>query len=270
MKKLNLTTTKIKEMERSQKKGKFWSILAFMIVISIITGIFSSILELIFNSSNDAVDLLIRAITGITTMFLTYLLSLIIYEAIKNKSKGLRFSDLFEESNNSIGKILGATALIFLLTVLGVMFLIIPGIILLITFSHTIYVIKDTKGIGIWDAMKVSFQRMKGNSMLLFLIYLRYMIFPTILFIIALVGTNVSLVGTVLSDFMGGSGSLFLSVLFGIGLVISAIFLFAQRGKLMIAEAIFHNEIRKINEEEYPEHYEIISEEKRDDEVIKL
>ena len=70
---------------------------------------------------------------------------------------------------------------------------------------------------------------------------------------------------------MGGLGDYsILAVLFGIIGIGSLIFLFIQRGKLMIAEAIFHNEITKINEEDYPEYDEIVSEEKREDEVIKL
>lgn len=273
MKKLNLTTTELKEMERAQKTGKIGSILGSIFIISMIIGILSAILNAIFNISSEDDNLVIRAITGIIMLFLTSLLALNIYETIKNDSEGLGVFDFFTETtkNNSGWKLFGATTLIFLLSAFASMFLIFPGIIVMITLSHTIYVLRDTEGIKIWDAMKVSSQRMKGNSMLLFSVYARYILLPILLLIGMIIVAAIFFVGTALNDFMGGLGNYsILAVLFGTIGIGSLIFLFIQRGKLMIAEAIFHNEITKINEEDYPEYDEIVSEEKREDEVIKL
>jgi uncharacterized membrane protein len=71
------------------------------------------------------------------------------------------------------GAALGAYLLIGLLTLLGYLALIVPGVILTLMFSQTFYILADDRSYGVWDAMMRSKQIMHGHKLRLFELHLR-------------------------------------------------------------------------------------------------
>lgn len=71
------------------------------------------------------------------------------------------------------GASLGAYLLIGLITGLGYLLLIVPGVILSLMYSQTFYILADDRSIGVWDAMTKSAEMMKGNKLRLFELWLR-------------------------------------------------------------------------------------------------
>ncbi len=83
------------------------------------------------------------------------------------------FFDLFE----GFKPLLNALLLFFIinaLTLLGLVFLIIPGIIISLGFSMSYYILAENTEMSFSDAMEMSWKQMEGNKMELFVLHLRF------------------------------------------------------------------------------------------------
>ena len=80
------------------------------------------------------------------------------YYAVARKIKlgeKVEFADFFEPFN-AIGSVVGVALVVFILTVLGILCLFIPGIYLGVAWGFAVPIVYFYKGIGLWDSMEAS------------------------------------------------------------------------------------------------------------------
>lgn len=99
---------------------------------------------------------------GITVYFLNLI-----------RNEDLAYERLFDGYKDFI-RIFLAGFLVVVSVAIGMLFLIVPGIILGLMFAQTEYILKDDKQISAADAMKKSVQMMKGHKMELFWLLLSF------------------------------------------------------------------------------------------------
>jgi len=90
-----------------------------------------------------------------------------------SKEDNPSFFDLFEGFNFLLNALL-AFVIISALTILGLLFFIVPGIIVSLGFSMTFYIIAENPEMSINDALQRSWQIMDGKKMELFFLHLRF------------------------------------------------------------------------------------------------
>ena len=92
-----------------------------------------------------------------------------------SRNKEANFNQLFESFQDSrFGTAIGAYILMILCIILGFICLIIPGIILCYAFSMTFWILAEDKQIGPHDALKKSYNMMKGNKWKYFCLTCRF------------------------------------------------------------------------------------------------
>ena len=89
--------------------------------------------------------------------------------------KGINFSTLFGSFNTL--KPLAVTILLTVIIGVGLILLIIPGIILGLTYSQLYYILAEDPSIGVLEAFKKSEKMMKGKKGQLFMLTLRAMLY---------------------------------------------------------------------------------------------
>ena len=132
-------------------KKDFWYFVGLAVVSTIIGSIGSD-----NNNANqwDLLGLLLSA--WMTCGYMTMMLS---YQA----GHKLPFGDLFKQVKH-YWEVLGATFLLFVIIVIGLILLIVPGVYLAVRFQFTIQLILD-QGLGIMAAMKESTRLTNGIKM---------------------------------------------------------------------------------------------------------
>ena len=95
--------------------------------------------------------------------------------SIANKQE-IRSNKLFE-GFKIIPKATAIGLIQWIITLIGFVLLIIPGIILSLMCSQVYYIAKKNPDLDVIEVFKRSFQLMKGNKWQLFLLYLRYTLF---------------------------------------------------------------------------------------------
>lgn len=118
----------------------------------------------ILKSISSIVTIIIEAL--ITFGFTSFFLKI-------SRNEDVTYKELFSKTSMWL-KFIGATLLIGLFTVLGFICLIIPGIIVAIGVSQTYYILLDNPDIGIMDAIKQSWQLMKGHKLDYFILQLSF------------------------------------------------------------------------------------------------
>jgi uncharacterized membrane protein len=89
------------------------------------------------------------------------------------RGQDARIDDLFSGFKN-FGNALLVYILMAIFTVIGFLFLIIPGIIVLLGFSQSFRILHDNPGIGGWEAMMKSWEMMKNKKGSLFVFALSF------------------------------------------------------------------------------------------------
>ena len=95
--------------------------------------------------------------------------------SIANKQE-IRSNKLFE-GFKIIPKATAIGSIVFIITLIGLFLLIIPGLILSLMCSQVYYIAKKNPDLDVIEVFKRSFQLMKGNKWQLFLLNLRYALF---------------------------------------------------------------------------------------------
>lgn len=140
-----LTTQVVSDAWKTLKADMFSIIGAFLLYMVVIIGV----------SLIPAIGSLAQiVITGPLAVGLSW------YSLCKIRNQEIGVSALFEGFKIFLPA-LGMYLLIYLFTVLGMIFLIIPGIIVSLAFSLSYFLIID-KGMGPWEAMKASFDMTRG------------------------------------------------------------------------------------------------------------
>ena len=89
------------------------------------------------------------------------------------RNEDIKLEHLFDGYKDFI-RVFLAEFLCLLAVTIGVIFLIVPGIILGLMFSQTNFILKDDKEIGVLEAMKQSVAMMKGYKVRLFWLWLSF------------------------------------------------------------------------------------------------
>lgn len=82
--------------------------------------------------------------------------------------------NVFDGFKENFGNSVGAYILMIIITLLGFLLLIIPGIIALLAMSQTFRIMKDNPGLGATEALQKSHEMMKGHRMEYFLLNLSF------------------------------------------------------------------------------------------------
>jgi uncharacterized membrane protein len=155
MDKLPIDTTQVFQYGWNSVQKDFWYFVGIAFVVMVLGGIGSSSPN--ETSSLDGLGFLLSILMtcGTTTIFLQYF-----------GGKKLPFSSLFTQLKQYL-PVLGATLLLGLITVVGVILLIVPGIYFALKYQFTIQLIID-KNLGVMAAMKESARITNGNKMAIF------------------------------------------------------------------------------------------------------
>lgn len=156
MDKQTLNTEKVFQYGWDSVKKDLWYFVGITFVVMIVGGIGAS--KQNGMSSLDGLGFLLSILMtcGTVTIFLKY------FGGTKAP-----FSTLFTQTKQYLN-VLGATLLVGLITVLGFILLIVPGIYFSLKYQFTIQLIID-KNLGVMDAMTESARITNGNKMELFM-----------------------------------------------------------------------------------------------------
>jgi uncharacterized membrane protein len=141
----------LKRIEGVKQSFVLASLIYIVIAIVIHTG-----LSLLFPSSVEDPNLVNQQIVGILSYpVLMPLMAGIIMMAIKHtKEEPVEPKSIFDYYDK-MGHLALAGLLVYVMTILGFLLLILPGIYLSVAYVFTIPLIAD-KGLGVWDAMELS------------------------------------------------------------------------------------------------------------------
>jgi len=199
----------IRDMKASAKtalKGR-WGLAILMLFISgILTSIITSVISQIggttiwsYLQSGNYEDIPINQ-----SNFLLWAANILLFPVL---STGLTwfFFDLYDRREVGVGTlfsgfkkygpVVGANFMVSLFTMLWTLLLIVPGIIKALSYSQTLYLIKDRPELSVMDAIKESKRLMKGSKWRLFLTQLSF-IGWILLPILGLIGAGIALVAT--------------------------------------------------------------------------
>jgi uncharacterized membrane protein len=166
-----MINSELKSLSKKQLKGRWWEAISFNLLYFAIIFIPSFIFE--FNNdpnyySNS--ELIYNLVTFVIASPIALGFSYFYLNFIKGENK---LSNLFW-GFTKFGKAFVAYLLTSLITLVGFILLIIPGIILSLMFSQVFYVLADNEDISAIDAMKESARIMKGNKFRYFVLCLSF------------------------------------------------------------------------------------------------
>lgn len=154
-------------------KGKWGLAVGTFLVYSLIIGILSNGNNVYMNSFGGGYGL--TASLNILLIVIGGPLTLGVVKFSLNMSRGLdvSFEQLFDGFNN-FGKAILTYLLVILSVIIGMIFFIIPGIILSLMFSQAFFILSENKDISAVDALKESARMMKGYKTKYFGLGLRF------------------------------------------------------------------------------------------------
>lgn len=149
----------LKTRAKEQLDNKLWLCIGTTLIFSLIIGLNSdNSLEYRFNSgwgmSVDVISLLLAG--AVTIGYSKFLLNVV------NK-RNAKFMDLFSGFNIYL-KTLGLYIITMVSIVVGMVFFIIPGIIIALAFAMAPYILVEDNSKGIIEVLKESCEMMKGNK----------------------------------------------------------------------------------------------------------
>ncbi|MBE6062861.1 MAG: DUF975 family protein [Clostridium butyricum] len=162
----------LKSNAKNQLKGKWGiAVIAFLIGI-IISSIFVSIDNFVESGS-------LKVILKISNCFVTgamsYGLSNISLNFANNDE--VQISDIFAGFNRKVYlKILGLSLLVSIIVIIGIIFFIVPGIILALRYSQVYFILIEDNDKGVIECMKESAEMMKGHKWEFFVLQLSFIL----------------------------------------------------------------------------------------------
>ena len=172
------------KMEAKDKLKNVWaetikiSIILFVISFGagLTFGIGSSVLGFSIGLSDDEAKLLTDIVSNIVSIVISGLLSFGMMSYFLKISRGEQATcnELFSKVN-MFWKFIVLSICMSIAVVLGFICFIIPGIILALGFSQAILVVLDNPEISAIDALKVSYDMMKGHKMDYFILQLSFL-----------------------------------------------------------------------------------------------
>lgn len=166
-----MTNSELRSLARQQLKGRwgkmalyFFAYLAIITIPSIVIGFNSDL------SSNSNVELTFNILSIIISGPISLGISYFCLNFIKNEEKLMDILLGFEK----FGKAFVAYLLTVIAVIIGLIFLIIPGIIVSFMLSQVYYILAENEDISAIEAMKESARIMKGNKFRLFILGLSF------------------------------------------------------------------------------------------------
>ena len=166
-----MTRKELKVRAKQQLKGNWWTAIGVILIIAII----SCVLSFLGTRFDDGIwaPILISIVTFLIVAPLGLGQSIFFLKLAKNE-KG-KCSDVFLGFKNFL-KVIGVSILVGIITWVGFIILIIPGIILSIMYSQVYYILAENPEIGIVECLKKSRLMMKGKKWDYFVLMLSFIL----------------------------------------------------------------------------------------------
>lgn len=172
-----INRVEIKNDAKAKLKGKLGEsikIILILFAISFAVGFVSGLIMAILNIHTESY--VGQIVTNLLSLIISGLFSFGMLSFFVKISRGeeVTYKELFSKTNMCI-KFIVASILVSIVVGVGYILLIVPGIILAFGLSQTMYIILDNPKIGTIDAMKQSYEMMKGCKMEYFVLSLSFM-----------------------------------------------------------------------------------------------
>lgn len=166
-----MTRKELKTISKQQLKGNWWAAIGVILIIAIIT-IFMDFLSAKFDEG-VWVPILLSIVTFLIVSPLGLGQSIFFLKLAKNKD--VKCTDVFLGYKNFL-KVIGVSILIGIITFIGLIVFIIPGIILSIMYSQVYYILAENPEIGIVECLKKSRIMMQGRKWDYFVLMLSFIL----------------------------------------------------------------------------------------------
>lgn len=166
-----MTRKELKTISKQQLKGNWWTAIGVILIIAIIT-IFMDFLSAKFDEGVWA-PILLSIVTFLIVSPLGLGQSIFFLKLAKNKD--VKCTDVFLGYKNFL-KVIGVSILIGIITFIGLIVFIIPGIILSIMYSQVYYILAENPEIGIVECLKKSRIMMQGRKWDYFVLMLSFIL----------------------------------------------------------------------------------------------
>ncbi len=186
--------------------------------------------------------LIISLVAGI----IPFLIASIHLKLARNKALNFKENVTGEIRNNGIRYFLGSLLMQIYIFLWALLFTI-PGMIKQYSYSMTPYIMKDDEAISPNNAITASRKMMDGHKVSLFLLHLRYVLPPFLLYLSSLIIIVIVLSLFPESTFDGGAGVglvIITGLLFAIAIIASIIIAIRNMPRLNVANALFYEDIR--------------------------
>ena len=145
-------------------KGK-WGSSAVVVLVFLLVSVSISIgLDFIKKGLGSAVSLVVSPV-------LSYGLALYFLSCARGRSVEM---GIFFSGFSDMVRLVGTYLLMVLAIIIGFILLVVPGIIVAFGLSQTFFILADDKEIGAVDALKASWEMMKGNKVKFFVLSLSF------------------------------------------------------------------------------------------------
>lgn len=158
----NNGSSALMKMARTSLEGKWGLAVGTFFVYMVIVSVASSVAQMLNPFASIASSLLIGG---------PFTLGLAVFSLNISRNRNAETGQIFEGFNN-FGTALVAYLLMMLIVLAGFIALIVPGFILSLGLSMTFFIIADDSSIAPIDAIKKSWEMMKGHKADLFVLYL--------------------------------------------------------------------------------------------------
>lgn len=167
-----MSRVEIKNWAKEHVSGKRWAIWKAVLLCFIISWITTFILGFISGFTNNEI---ISMLVSILSMFITMPLSFGVCKFLKNfvvndTTDTYDVTSLYKDTV----KIVILSILISIITMLGFVCLIIPGIILVFSFAIVPYIYENNRDLGYIEILKLSYNMMKGHKLDLLVLELSF------------------------------------------------------------------------------------------------
>ena len=161
----------LKQSAKRALEGKWWIAIGALVIYEIINSLVNSSISSNHWIENNVTFSIFSSIGFLITIPLQAGIDWLFLDIYDGKEVSLQqIFDGFKQ----YGKVLGASILIGLFTVLWSLVFIIPGIIKSISYSQTIYILKENPELGIKEAIEESQRLMDGYKGIYFILLLQF------------------------------------------------------------------------------------------------